>query len=179
MLQPLWTRKSLLTTMTFALGWPSGKVTLKTPARSTQSRLRITSAPNEAHAPVGCAYRFLGFGPKRSRTGWAGMQRVIGWEGGTELEFGDDFGVERFCERDAVVPSFNTAADAPHQDHGVFGRFQESGRLFHQLRTGCGDGLRLKALDVDWRKWFGKLVLLHLGIEIDVNRAHRRRVGDP
>ena len=44
MLQPRWMRKSLLIEITFAFGGSSPNVTLNTPARSTQSRLTITSA---------------------------------------------------------------------------------------------------------------------------------------
>ena len=107
------------------------------------------------------------------------MQRMIGREGGAELELGDDLGVDRLSERHALVPTFEAARHAAHQNDRALRRLEQLRGLAHQLRVSRRDGQGLIALDVDRRQLIGELVLLHLGVEIDVDRAHRRGVAHP
>ena len=170
MLQPRWMRKSLLTTITFACRHAVGKRALERAGEVD---------PVEAQDHVGGLHRGLRIGPERGRARRAGMQRMIGREGGADFQFGDDLGVEVLGERDARVPAFDAAADAAHQDDRVLRAFEDVRGLLHLVGGGGLDRRRHEAVHIDRRQRLGKLRLLHLRIEVDVDRPHRRGVGDP
>ena len=109
----------------------------------------------------------------------AGMQRMIRREARADLEIGHDTGVERLGECDAGVPGFFAARGAPGEDHDLPGRLQHRRRLAHQVGRRGSRNRRHVAPGIDRRQLLGELRLLHAGVEIDVDRAHRRRVGDP
>ncbi len=109
----------------------------------------------------------------------AGVERMIGRETRADLEVGDDAGVERFGKRDAGIPRFLAAGGASSEDHDLLGRFQRCRRLVHQIGGRGGDDRRHVARSFDRRQRLDELGLLHFGIEIDVDRALRRRVRDP
>ncbi len=71
------------------------------------------------------------------------------------------------------------ARDPAHEDDRVLGRFEQCRGLRHQLGRGRGGGRRHEAGDLDRPERLGELRLLHLGIEVDVDRPHRGRIGDP
>ena len=70
------------------------------PARSTQSRLRMTSA-------AASAAKALGVGREHRRR--AEMQRMVGREARAAFEIGDDARAERFGELHARVPGVEAA----------------------------------------------------------------------
>src|SRR5712691_10024025 len=82
-------------------------------------------------------------------------------------------------ERGAVVPALNAARHPPHEDDGVLGALEDARRLLDELGRRRGIGRRHEARGVDRRERLRQLRLLHLGVEIDVDRAPGRRVGDP
>ena len=75
---------------------------LNTPARSTQSSARITSAFTAPPAPSGGSALPAG---TPACSGWSVGKR------GADLELGDDLGVERLGQRHALVPGFHAARD--------------------------------------------------------------------
>ena len=81
--------------------------------------------------------RLLGLRSKRGRSGRAGMQRMIGREGGAELELGDDLGVERLGERDALVPALQAARHPAHEDERVLGRLSSLAACATDQRAGA------------------------------------------
>ena len=83
------------------LGASTAPACLSVPARSTQSRLRMTSAAR---------MRLQRFGRRRDEAGRAGMQRMIGGEGGADLDVGDDARAEPLGQRDARVPGLDDRA---------------------------------------------------------------------
>ena len=107
------------------------------------------------------------------------MQRMVGREAAADLEVADDLGVERFRERDALVPAVHAARHPPHQDDRVLRGLEHRGGLLDELGRRRWIGLRHEARGVDRRERLGELGLLHLGVEVDVDRTHGRGVGDP
>ena len=93
MLQPLWTYWSTEIWITLPAGGLPRQAVFKVPARSIQSRLRITSAP------------------VRSSVGFraAGVQRVVGRKHGTGLAVGHDPCADRLGERHPPRPSLGIA----------------------------------------------------------------------
>ena len=95
--------------------------------------------PVEAEDHVGGAQGLLGLRAERGRSGRPGMQRMIGRERGAELELGDDLGVERLGERDALVPALQAARHPAHQDDRILRRLEQRRGLRHQVgrRRAC------------------------------------------
>ncbi len=94
MLQPLWTYWSTEIWITFPAGGLPRQAVFKVPARSIQSRLRITSAAARSSAASE---------PR-------GVQRVVGRKDGAGLAVGHDPGADRLGERDPPRPSFGDRA---------------------------------------------------------------------
>ena len=107
------------------------------------------------------------------------MQRMVGRKAAADLEVADDLGVEGFRERDALVPAVHAARHPPHQDDRMLRGLEHRGGLLDELGRRHGVGLRHEARGVDRRERFGELGLLHLGVEVDVDRSHGRGIGDP
>ena len=96
--------------------------------RSSQSRLRMTSAARIASA---ASER------RRDGAGRAGMQRMIGREGGGDLQIGDDARVEPLGERDARVPRrFELRETRPARITGCLALPQQFGRGLDDDRGG-------------------------------------------
>ena len=104
---------------------------------------------------------------------------MIGREGGADLEVGADAGADGFRERDARVPGIEAARDAAGEDQRLLGVGEQVDRAAHRLRRGRLRDRRDEAGEVDRRQLLGELRLLHLGVEVDVNRALRGGVGEP
>ena len=152
--------------MIFADG--AGPRPRRAPARSTQSR-------TQDH--VGGAQCRHGF--KRYVTRRAGMQWVIGREARADFQVSDDAGAERFGERNAGLPRLVVPRGASRQDHDFLGRLQKRRGFAQRTSRRRGRNRGHIARRVDRRQRLGKLCLLHFGVEIDVDRALRRGVGDP
>ena len=118
-------------------------------------------------------------GHHRVRRRGAGVERVIGREAATDLEVADHFGIERLCERDTVVPAVDAARHAPHQDDGVVRGLEDRRRVLDEFGRRCGIGERHETGGLDRRERLRQPCLLHLGIEIDVDRPFGRCVRDP
>src|SRR5262249_41521581 len=141
-------RKSLLTTMTLACGGASPKGALNAPARSAQSRVRVTSALRTPPRAAGAG---------RAPPGPAAVSGMIGRKGGAELELGDDLGVERLSQCHALVPALDAARYPAHEDDRLLRGLEQAGGGPHQLGRGGGDGRRLEAFDLDRRQRLGEL----------------------
>ena len=110
----------------------------------------------------------------------ADVQRMIGRKGRADLEVGADLGAERLGERDARRPGLRVARQPAGEDQRMLGGAQHRDRLAHPPRgPGPATTGGMKRVDVDRRQRLGELRLLHLGVEVDVDGALRRRVGDP
>src|SRR5579862_7532154 len=133
--------------------------------------------PVEAEDDIGIADRLGGLRDRRDEARRAGMQRMIGGEGGARLEVGDHAGAEPLSKRDARVPGVEVAGDAAGKDYRMLGGAQKLGGLGHHRRRCRALHLRHQPLRVDRGDRFGESFFLHAGVEIDVSRSARRRVG--
>ena len=104
---------------------------------------------------------------------------MVGRKACADLEIAQHPRIERFGERHARLPGFRIARGAAGQDQHLLGAFEHCRRLLHLLGRRRGRDLRHVAGDVDRRQRLVDLGLLHLGIEIDIDRTLRSRVGDP
>ena len=104
---------------------------------------------------------------------------MIGRESCADFQIADDAGIERFGERDAGVPGFFAARGAAGEDQHLLGIFEHRRRLLDQIGRRRGRDGWHEARDVDRRQLLGDFHLLQFGVEIDVDRALRRGVGNP
>ena len=106
----------------------------------------------------------------------AGMLRMISRKTALDLEIGDHLGIDGLGERDALVPAVGVARDAADHHDRALGALEQR-RLLSPARAARPGGRRHVAGGVDGLQRLGQPRLLHLGIEIDVHRAHRRRLA--
>ena len=130
MLQPLWMWKSALTLMILAFGGVH-------PERAAQAAGEVDPVEREDH--VGRLERLDRLRDHRVRRRRAGMQRMIGREAAADLEVGDDLGVERLRERDALVPAVEAARHPAHQDDRMLAPLEHRGGFLDQLGRRAGD----------------------------------------
>jgi hypothetical protein len=104
---------------------------------------------------------------------------MVGWEAGADFQIGDHLGIERFGERDAGVPGRFAARTAAGEDEHLLGAFEDLRGPANELGGRRGRNRRHVARRIDRRQRLRNFGLLHLGIEVDVDRTLRHGVGDP
>ena len=84
-----------------------------------------------------------------------------------------------FRELHAAIPVVDIARHAARQDQRLLGVDEKIGRLLHQVGRRPLHHRRHVALGLDRRQRSRELAFLHLGVEVDIGRAARRRVRHP
>jgi len=134
--------------------------------------------PVEAEDDVGRNEGLHGFRHKVD-AGRTGVQGMVGGEGGADLQIRDDARSEALGKSNAVVPSLDTARGTAGKDDRTLGCKQQLSGLRQRFR-GCGRRRRrTKPSRVDLRARRGERLLLHAGIEIDVDGPPWRGLGNP
>ncbi len=107
------------------------------------------------------------------------MERMVGGEGRPDLEVGANARANCFGQGDAMFPRGLVARHPAGEDDRALGRLEP----FRGLPDGIGGrgvhDRRHVPVDVAGRQRLLEHRLLHVGIEIDVDRALRRGVGEP
>ena len=135
--------------------------------------------PVEAEDHVGVADRLDRGCVERHHARRADMQRVIGREGGGDLEIGDDLRAEPLGKFHARIPSLDGARAAAGEDERMLGVLEQACRLRDEAGVGGGGHRRHQPRRIDRRDRLGELLLLHAGVEVDVGRPLGRGIGDP
>ena len=135
--------------------------------------------PVEAQDHVGGADGVGGLSDRCDHGGCADVQRMVGWECRPDLEISNHTCVERPCQCDAGIPSLDAPRGAPGEDQWVFRALQSCRGLLDDVSRCRHGGRGDEAGRLDGRKRFIERRFLHPGIEIDVDRSHRRGPRDP
>ena len=107
------------------------------------------------------------------------MQGMVGREDGAQLEIGDDARADALGQRHALLPGLRRARAAARQHDRPLGAGQRGGGAADEIGIGRRAGSRRHARDVEGGERRGELRLLHAGVQVDVDRALRRRLRDP
>ncbi len=135
--------------------------------------------PVEAQDHVGLGERREPFGIGREHRRRAEMAAMIGRKARADLQVGDDPRADRFGKRHARVPCVFAARRAADQHDGDLRGLQQRRGLRDRVGIRRARDRRHEARGIDRRQRLGELRLLHLGIEIHVDRPLRRGVREP
>ena len=109
----------------------------------------------------------------------ARMERMIGGKAAADFEIADHLGIERLCKRHAFVPRLDAPRHPAHQHDWMLGGLENCSRVLDELGGSRRTGRRHEPRDLDRRERLREFCFLHLGVEVDINRAARRGARNP